>query len=79
MSTIKNPTVNKIFDDLDDYRTFCSTYGYRFNEADLYDYRNYVYRQYQKSVGGKPVKNQWEVDLTRFKEQALEAAGRAKF
>ena len=68
----KNTTssrVNQIFNDLDNYRNFCRNYGYRFDEADLYSQRSYIFRQFQKFVAGKSVKNQWEVDLARFKEQ----------
>jgi len=69
---VKNTTtsrVNQIFDDLDNYRNFCRDYGYKFDEADLYNQRSYVFRQFQKFVAGKSVKNQWEIDLSRFKEQ----------
>jgi len=67
----KNSTarVKQIFDDLDNYRNFCRDHGYRFNEADLYSQRSYVYRQFQKFTSGKSVKNQWEVDIIKFKEQ----------
>ena len=61
--------VTQIFEDLDKYRNFCREHGYRFDEADLYSQRSYVYRQYQKFTSGKSVKNQWEVDLVKFKEQ----------
>jgi len=61
--------VTQIFEDLDKYRNFCRDHGYRFNEADLYSQRSYVYRQFQKFTSGKYVKNQWEVDLLKFKEQ----------
>ncbi len=67
-NTTKNQT-NQIFNDLDKYRNFCREFGYRFNEADLYNQKNYIYRQFQKVIAGKPVKNQWELDLNRFKEQ----------
>jgi hypothetical protein len=62
--------VTQIFIDLDKYRDFCRDYGYRFDEADLYSQRSYVYRQFQKFITGKYVKNQWEVDLVKFKDQA---------
>jgi len=68
-TTKSNARVNQIFEDLDKYRNFCRDYGYRFDEAELYNSRSYVYRQFQKFVIGKPVKNQWEIDLARFKEQ----------
>ena len=61
--------VKQIFEDLDNYRNFCRDHGYRFDEADLYSQRSYVYRQYQKFTSGKSVKNQWEVDIVKFREQ----------
>jgi hypothetical protein len=62
-------TVAQIFNDLDLYRNFCREYGYKFDERDLYSGQSYVWRQYQKSLTGKPVKDQWEADRIRFKEQ----------
>ena len=62
--------VKQIFNDLDNYRNFCREHGFRFDEADLYSQRSYVYRQFQKFITGKPVKNQWEIDRVKFKEQA---------
>ncbi len=61
--------VNQIFNDLDIYRNFCRDYGYRFDEADLYNQKSYIFRQFQKFIAGKPAKNQWELDLIKFKEQ----------
>ncbi len=61
--------VNQIFNDLDIYRNFCRDYGYRFDEADLYNQKSYIFRQFQKFIAGKPAKNQWELDLVKFKEQ----------
>ena len=54
--------VNQIFDDLNHYRNFCRDFGYRFDEADLYNNKSYVYRQFNKFLAGKPVKDQWEID-----------------
>ena len=62
-------TINRIFDDLDSYRNFCRDYGYRYDEAELYNQRSHVFRQFQRFQSGKPVKNQWEVDYTAYKEQ----------
>lgn len=59
-NTKNNARVQKVFDDLDKYRDFCREYGYRFDEADLYSNRSYVWRQYNKLLAGKEVKNQWE-------------------
>ena len=70
-NTTKNTSaqVKQIFEDLDNYRNFCRDYGYRFDEADLYNQRSYIFRQFQKFVAKKPVKNQWEIDYTKWKEQ----------
>ena len=60
-----NPKVKQIFDDLDSYRDFCVTYGYKFDEATLYDMRSYVYRQHNKNLTGKPVKDNWDEIIVR--------------
>ena len=55
-----NPRVQQIFDDLEKYLAFCVDYGYKYNEAELYDQRSYVYRQYTKFATGKVAKDQWQ-------------------
>ena len=60
-----NPKVNQIFTDLENYREFCVDYGYVFNEATLYDMRNFVYRQHTKQLQGKPAKYNWEEAIVR--------------
>lgn len=45
------PPVNKIFDDLDKFRDFCRFEGKPFDEADLYNDRSWVWKQYQKYLG----------------------------
>jgi len=57
-----NPAVKQIFQDLEKYLEFCRTYGYVYDENDLYSNKSYVYRQFNKSLSGKPVKNNWEQD-----------------
>ena len=61
-----NPRTQKVFDDLDKYRNFCRDYGYRFDEADLYSNRSYVWRQYGKLLANKEVKDQWSIQLERL-------------
>ena len=61
-----NPRVLAILDDLDSFREFCQDYGYRFNEADLYNFKAYAWQQYNKFVQGKNAKNMWEEDTRRF-------------
>jgi len=57
-----NPRVHAIFDDLDKYREFCVDYGFKFDEADLYSAKSFVYRQFTKHLSGKPVKSMWDID-----------------
>lgn len=61
-------TTHQLFDDLENYLNFCREYGYKFDEADLYSQRSYVYRQYQKFASGKTARNQWDMDSSKGKE-----------
>lgn len=51
--TIKNSTVRKIFDDLDDYRDWCRYEGKVYNEAALYNKNDNNWKQYEKFVSYK--------------------------
>jgi len=57
-----NSHYNKIFDDLEKYLEFCRSYGYVYDEKDLYKDKSNSYRNYQKYITGKQVKNMWEAD-----------------
>jgi len=35
-----NPRTQQVLEDLDLYREFCQDFGYRWNEADLYNFRS---------------------------------------
>lgn len=61
-----NPRVIEIFDDLDRYKNFCQDYGYRYNEADLYNFKSYAWQQYTKFSQGKSAKNMWDEDTRKF-------------
>ena len=61
-----NPRVNQIFDDLEKYLEFCQDYGYRFNEADLHNFKSYAWQQYSKYSQGKNAKNMWDEDTRRL-------------
>lgn len=61
-----NPKVHQIFDDLDKYRDFCVSYGYKFDESALYDMRNYTFQQYSKYSSRKNFKDQWGDDERRL-------------
>lgn len=57
--------IKQIFTDLENFKDFCRDYGYKFDEADLYSNRSYVYRQFTKFVAGKDVKDMWDIDAGR--------------
>jgi hypothetical protein len=54
-----NPRVAQIFEDLEKYLEFCQDFGYKFDEAELYNPRSYSYRQFGKHIVGKHAKDQW--------------------
>jgi len=62
----KNPRTEQVWKDLEAYKAFCVSHGYKFNEQDLYNMRTYPFQQYNKFRNGKNCKNQWEFDLRRF-------------
>lgn len=61
-----NPRVAEIQDDLEKLLAFCQDYGYRYNEADLYNFKSYAWQQYNKYSQGKNAKNMWDEDTRRF-------------
>lgn len=60
-----NPKVHQLFEDLEKYKDFCVDFGYKYDEATLYDMRSYVYRQHQKQLSGKYPKDQWAEDARK--------------
>jgi len=61
-----NPKAMQILEDLDKFREFVVDYGYRFNEADLYNFKSYAWQQYSKFTSGKSAKNMWDEDTRRL-------------
>jgi hypothetical protein len=61
-----NPVVNQIFDELEQLQEFCREYGYRYNEADLRNFKSYAWQQFTKYSQGKNAKNMWWEDARRF-------------
>ena len=61
-----NPRVTEIFEHLEMFQEFCQDYGYRYNEADLYNFKSYAWQQYSKYSQGKNAKNMWNEDARRF-------------
>ena len=56
----------QVQEDLSNLLEFCVEYGYRYNENDLYNFKTYVWQQYNKYVQGKNAKNMWVEDTRRF-------------
>ena len=61
-----NVRVQQTLEDLDKFREFVADYGYRFNEADLYNFKSYAWQQYSKYTSGKTAKDMWDEDARRF-------------
>ena len=61
-----NPRVIEIQDDLEKLLEFCQDYGYRYNEADLYNFKSYAWQQFNKYSQGKNAKSMWDEDTRRF-------------
>jgi len=61
-----NPKALSIHEDLIGLLEFCVDYGYKFNEADLYNFKSYAWQQYNKYTQGKNAKNMWIEDARRF-------------
>lgn len=57
-----NPRIHQIFEDLEKYLDFCKSFGYKFDQSELYSNKSFVYRQFTKYLAGKPVKDMWETD-----------------
>lgn len=60
-----NPSIVKIFQDLESYLGFCRSYGYKFNEADLYNKKSFAFQQFGKFLQRKNPKNMWNYDTPR--------------
>jgi hypothetical protein len=61
-----NSRTTQVLNDLDRFREFVVDYGYKFNEADLYNFKSYAWQQYSKFVAGKTAKNMWDEDARRL-------------
>jgi hypothetical protein len=60
-----NPRALAIMEDLGNFLEFCQDYGYKYNEADLYNWKSYAYQQFNKCLQGKFAKNMWSQDSRR--------------
>lgn len=55
-----NPKVVEIFEELEKFQEFCQDHGYRYNEADLHNFKSYAWQQYSKFAQGKNARNMWD-------------------
>lgn len=62
-----NPRVTQIFEDLEQFLLFCQDYGYKYNEADLYNWKSYAFQQFSKYSQGKFAKDMWLQDSRRVR------------
>lgn len=58
--------IKKIFDDLDDYKRFCTVFGHPYDEADLYRDSSPVYAEYAAFKSGKRISSNWIKDAKVF-------------
>jgi hypothetical protein len=61
-----NPKAQAAQDELDRFLDFCRDFGYRFNEADLYNFKSYAWQQYNKYSQGKNARDMWAEDARRL-------------
>ena len=64
-SSKPNFRVQAVFNDLEQFLVFCQDYGYKYNEADLYNWKSYAFQQYNKFAQGKHAKDMWSQDNRR--------------
>lgn len=62
----KNPRTEQVWNELDKFKKFCVSHGYKFDEANLFNMRTYPFQQYNKFRNGKKCKDQWDFDLRRM-------------
>ena len=62
-----NPRVTQTFEDLEQFLLFCQDYGYKYNEADLYNWKSYAFQQFSKYSQDKFAKDMWLQDARRVR------------
>ncbi len=54
-----NARTQQVWEDLDRFQEFCRDFGYRYNEADLYNFKSYAIQQFNKHAQRKADKGLW--------------------
>jgi hypothetical protein len=64
------PDIVKIFDDLEAFKDYCCMEMNPFNEADLYNNRSWVWRNFQDKINGrKPYKKPYQGNKPRYENR----------
>jgi len=61
-----NPKSQSALEELNTLSEFCRDFGYRYNEADLYNFKSYAWQQYTKFTQGKNARDMWAEDARRL-------------
>ena len=61
--------VDKIFEDLENFRNFCVEFGYPFNPNNLYKENNNIHKEYVKFAKGREPRNRWIEDAKKFNSE----------
>jgi|TARA_B110000211_G_C13519277_1_gene310191 hypothetical protein len=61
-----NPKAQAALAELGTFLDFCRDFGYKFNEADLYNFKSYAWQQYNKFTQGKNARDMWFEDARRY-------------
>jgi hypothetical protein len=61
-----NPKARAVLNELERFQEFCCDFGYRYNEADLYNFKSYAWQQYNKYSQGKNARDMWAEDARRL-------------
>jgi hypothetical protein len=61
-----SPKSTAALEELGTFLEFCCDFGYRYNEADLYNFKSYAWQQYNKFTQGKNARDMWAEDARRL-------------
>jgi len=59
-------STRQVFDQLEELEQFCREQGFRYNPADCWNLRSFIWQQYTKKQLGKNFRNNWLEDISRI-------------
>lgn len=62
----KRLSTNQIFQQLEELEQFCREQGFRYDPADGWNVRSFIWQQYNKKQLGKNFRNNWLDELSRI-------------